>query len=313
MDKIAVLIPCYNESRTIQKVVEDFKKVLPEAVVYVYDNNSTDGTDEIARRAGAVVRYEYKQGKGNVIRRMFRDVEAECYIIIDGDDTYPVEAAPEMIRPVFEKNADMVVGDRLSSTYFTENKRAFHNFGNSLVRKSINLLFGADIKDMMTGYRAFSYLFVKSFPVLSKGFEIETEMSIHAADKNLQVENVIVEYRDRPEGSVSKLNTFSDGFRVLRTIARMYQTYKPMNFFGLLSAVLAALSIGFMIPVIVHYTKTGLVPHFPTLIVCGFAMLAAMQSFFSGLILKTMGQKNRQDFEMELQRLKIRRDKLSED
>ncbi len=313
MDKIAVLIPCYNESRTIQKVVEDFKKVLPEAVVYVYDNNSTDGTDEIARRAGAVVRYEYKQGKGNVIRRMFRDVEAECYIIIDGDDTYPVEAAPEMIRPVFEKNADMVVGDRLSSTYFTENKRAFHNFGNSLVRKSINLLFGADIKDMMTGYRAFSYLFVKSFPVLSKGFEIETEMSIHAADKNMQVENVIVEYRDRPEGSVSKLNTFSDGFRVLRTIARMYQTYKPMNFFGLLSAVLAALSIGFMIPVIVHYTKTGLVPHFPTLIVCGFAMLAAMQSFFSGLILKTMGQKNRQDFEMELQRLKIRRDKLSED
>ena len=207
----------------------------------------------------------------------------------------------------------MVVGDRLSSTYFTENKRAFHNFGNSLVRKSINLLFGADIKDMMTGYRAFSYLFVKSFPVLSKGFEIETEMSIHAADKNMQVENVIVEYRDRPEGSVSKLNTFSDGFRVLRTIARMYQTYKPMNFFGLLSAVLAALSIGFMIPVIVHYTKTGLVPHFPTLIVCGFAMLAAMQSFFSGLILKTMGQKNRQDFEMELQRLKIRRDKLSED
>ena len=313
MDKIAVLIPCYNESRTIQKVVEDFKKVLPEAVVYVYDNNSTDGTDEIARRAGAVVRYEYKQGKGNVIRRMFRDVEAECYIIIDGDDTYPVEAAPEMIRPVFEKNADMVVGDRLSSTYFTENKRAFHNFGNSLVRKSINLLFGADIKDMMTGYRAFSYLFVKSFPVLSKGFEIETEMSIHAADKNMQVENVIVEYRDRPEGSVSKLNTFSDGFRVLRTIARMYQTYKPMNFFGLLSAVLASLSIGFMIPVIVHYTKTGLVPHFPTLIVCGFAMLAAMQSFFSGLILKTMGQKNRQDFEMELQRLKIRRDKLSED
>lgn len=313
MDKIAVLIPCYNESRTIQKVVEDFKRVLPEAVVYVYDNNSTDGTDEIARRAGAIVRYEYKQGKGNVIRRMFRDIEAECYIMIDGDDTYPVEAAPNMIRPVFERNADMVVGDRLSSTYFTENKRAFHNFGNSLVRKSINLLFDADIKDMMTGYRAFSYLFVKSFPVLSKGFEIETEMSIHAADKNMQVENVIVEYRDRPEGSVSKLNTFSDGFRVLRTIARMYQTYKPMNFFGLLSAVLAALSVGFMIPVIVHYTKTGLVPHFPTLIVCGFAMLAAMQSFFSGLILKTMGQKNRQDFEMELQRLKIRRDELSGD
>lgn len=310
MDRIAVLIPCYNESRTIEKVVEDFKRVLPEAVVYVYDNNSTDGTDEIARKAGAIVRYEYKQGKGNVIRRMFRDIDAECYIIIDGDDTYPVEAAPEMIAPVFERNADMVVGDRLSSTYFTENKRAFHNFGNSLVRKSINMLFDADIKDMMTGYRAFSYLFVKSFPVLSKGFEIETEMSIHAADKNMQVENVIVEYRDRPEGSVSKLNTFSDGFRVLRTIGRMYQTYKPMNFFGLLSVILAALSVLFMIPVVIDYTKTGLVPHFPTLIVCGFAMLAAMQAFFSGLILKTMGQKNRQDFEMELQNIKIRRDEM---
>ena len=296
MDKIAVLIPCYNESRTIQKVVEDFKRVLPEAVIYVYDNNSTDGTDEIARAAGAVVRYEYKQGKGNVIRRMFRDIDAECYVIIDGDDTYPAEAAPEMISCIFGRNADMVVGDRLSSTYFTENKRAFHNFGNTLVRKSINLLFDADIKDMMTGYRAFSYLFVKSFPVLSKGFEIETEMSIHAADKNMQVENVIVDYRDRPAGSVSKLNTFSDGFRVLMTIARMYQTYKPLNFFGMLAAALAALSVIFMIPILIDYSKTGLVPHFPTLIVCGFAMLAAMQSFFSGLILNTMGQKNLHDF-----------------
>ncbi|MCI9426528.1 MAG: glycosyltransferase [Eubacterium sp.] len=310
MDKIAVLIPCYNESRTIQKVVEDFKRVLPEAVIYVYDNNSTDGTDEIARAAGAVVRYEYKQGKGNVIRRMFRDIDAECYVIIDGDDTYPAEAAPEMISCIFGRNADMVVGDRLSSTYFTENKRAFHNFGNTLVRKSINLLFDADIKDMMTGYRAFSYLFVKSFPVLSKGFEIETEMSIHAADKNMQVENVIVDYRDRPAGSVSKLNTFSDGFRVLMTIARMYQTYKPLNFFGMLAAALAALSVIFMIPILIDYSKTGLVPHFPTLIVCGFAMLAAMQSFFSGLILNTMGQKNRQDFEMELQTIRIHRDEL---
>ena len=310
MDKIAVLIPCYNESRTIQKVVEDFKRVLPEAVIYVYDNNSTDGTDEIARAAGAVVRYEYKQGKGNVIRRMFRDIDAECYVIIDGDDTYPAEAAPEMISCIFGRNADMVVGDRLSSTYFTENKRAFHNFGNTLVRKSINLLFDADIKDMMTGYRAFSYLFVKSFPVLSKGFEIETEMSIHAADKNMQVENVVIEYRDRPAGSVSKLNTFSDGFRVLMTIARMYQTYKPLNFFGMLAAALAALSVIFMIPILIDYSKTGLVPHFPTLIVCGFAMLAAMQSFFSGLILNTMGQKNRQDFEMELQTIRIHRDEL---
>lgn len=310
MDRIAVLIPCYNESRTIQKVVEDFKRVLPEAVIYVYDNNSTDGTDEIAKKAGAIVRYEYKQGKGNVIRRMFRDIDAECYVMIDGDDTYPVEAAPEMIARVFEHSADMVVGDRLSSTYFTENKRAFHNFGNSLVRKSINLLFDANIKDMMTGYRAFSYLFVKSFPVLSKGFEIETEMSIHAADKNLQVENVIVDYRDRPEGSVSKLNTFSDGFRVLRTIARMYQTYKPLNFFGMLAAVLAVLAVGFMIPILIDYSRTGLVPHFPTLIVCGFAMLAAMLSFFTGLILNAMGQKNRQDFEMTLGTIRIRQDEL---
>ncbi len=312
MDKIAVLVPCYNESRTIKKVVEDFKRVLPEAVIYIYDNNSTDGTDEIARGAGAIVRYEYKQGKGNVIRRMFRDIDAECYIMIDGDDTYPAEAAPEMVKMVFEQNADMVVGDRLSSTYFTENKRPFHNFGNSLVRKSINVLFETDIKDIMTGYRAFSYLFVKTFPVLSKGFEIETEMSIHAADKNMQVEKVVIEYRDRPEGSVSKLNTFSDGFRVLKTIARLYQTYKPMNFFGIIAAVLALLSIGFMIPILIQYGQTGLVPHFPTLIACGFVMLAAIQSFFSGLILTTLGQKNRQDFEMQLQTMRIQRDKLSQ-
>ena len=312
MDKIAVLVPCYNESRTIKKVVEDFKRVLPEAVIYIYDNNSTDGTDEIARGAGAIVRYEYKQGKGNVIRRMFRDIDAECYIMIDGDDTYPAEAAPEMVKMVFEQNADMVVGDRLSSTYFTENKRPFHNFGNSLVRKSINVLFETDIKDIMTGYRAFSYLFVKTFPVLSKGFEIETEMSIHAADKNMQVENVVIEYRDRPEGSVSKLDTFSDGFRVLKTIARLYQTYKPMNFFGIIAAVLALLSIGFMIPILIQYGQTGLVPHFPTLIACGFVMLAAIQSFFSGLILTTLGQKNRQDFEMQLQTMRIQRDKLSQ-
>ena len=312
MDKIAVLVPCYNESRTIKKVVEDFKRVLPEAVIYIYDNNSTDGTDEIARGAGAIVRYEYKQGKGNVIRRMFRDIDAECYIMIDGDDTYPAEAAPEMVKMVFEQNADMVVGDRLSSTYFTENKRPFHNFGNSLVRKSINVLFETDIKDIMTGYRAFSYLFVKTFPVLSKGFEIETEMSIHAADKNMQVENVVIEYRDRPEGSVSKLNTFSDGFRALKTIARLYQTYKPMNFFGIIAAVLALLSIGFMIPILIQYGQTGLVPHFPTLIACGFVMLAAIQSFFSGLILTTLGQKNRQDFEMQLQTMRIQRDKLSQ-
>ena len=303
MDKIAVLIPCYNESKTIEKVVTDFKRVLPEAVIYVYDNNSTDHTDEIARKAGAVVRYEHRQGKGNVIRRMFREIDAECYIMTDGDDTYPAESAPEMIKKVLERNVDMVVGDRLSSTYFTENKRPFHNFGNSLVRKSINLLFNTDIKDIMTGYRAFSYQFVKSFPVLSKGFEIETEMSIHAADKNMFVENVIIEYRDRPEGSVSKLNTYSDGVRVLRTIARLYRTYKPMNFYGVVAAVLAVLSVGFLIPILVKYSQTHLVPNFPTLFVCGFVMLAAIQSFFSGMILQTISQKNRQDFEMELQHI----------
>lgn len=303
MDKIAVLIPCYNESKTIAKVVTDFKKVLPEAVVYVYDNNSSDGTDKIAREAGAVVRYEYQQGKGNVIRRMFREIDAHCYIMADGDDTYPAEFAPEMVSKVLDRKVDMVVGDRLSSTYFTENKRPFHNFGNSLVRKSINMMFKSEIKDIMTGYRAFSYQFVKSFSVLSKGFEIETEMSIHAVDKNMLLENVIIDYRDRPEGSESKLNTFSDGFKVLKTIARLYRNYKPMEFFGILSAVLAVLAAVFFIPVLGEYIQTGTVPNFPTLIVCGFSVLAAIQSFFAGLILQNMVQKNRQDFEMELHRI----------
>lgn len=300
MDKIAVLIPCYNESKTIKKVVEDFKKELPEATIYVYDNNSTDGTAQIALDAGAVVRYEYQQGKGNVIRRMFRDIDAECYIMADGDDTYPAEFAPAMVEKVLERNVDMVVGDRLSSTYFEENKRPFHNFGNWIVRKSINVLFKSDIKDIMTGYRAFSYQFAKTFPVLSKGFEIETEMSIHAIDKNMFVENVVIEYRDRPEGSESKLNTYSDGMKVIFTIMRLFRTYKPLSFFGLVGSILALLAIGFFIPVMVEYINTGLVENFPTLIVCGFTMIAAIQSFFAGLTLQTMVQKNRQDFEMKL-------------
>ena len=303
MDKIAVLIPCYNESKTIRKVVTDFKKVLPEAVVYVYDNNSTDHTDKIAREAGAVVRYEYQQGKGNVIRRMFREIDAECYIMADGDDTYPAEFAPEMAEKVLNKKVDMVVGDRLSSTYFTENKRPFHNFGNSLVRKAINVMFKTEIKDIMTGYRAFSYQFVKSFPVLSKGFEIETEMSIHAVDKNMLLDNVIIEYRDRPEGSESKLNTYSDGFKVLKTIGRLFKNYKPLSFFGTISAILMVLALIFFIPVFSTYLKIGQVPNFPTLIVCGFAVLAAIQSLFSGMILQNIVQKNRQDFEMELHRI----------
>lgn len=304
MDKIAVLIPCYNESKTIEKVVTDFKRELPEATIYVYDNNSTDGTDKIAEAAGAVVRYEYQQGKGNVIRRMFRDIDAECYIMTDGDDTYPAEYAREMVNKVLERNVDMVVGDRLSSTYFEENKRPFHNFGNSIVRSSINRLFKSNIKDIMTGYRAFSYLFVKTFPVLSKGFEIETEMSIHAVDKNLFVENVIIDYRDRPEGSESKLNTYSDGFKVLRTIFRLFKNYKPMQFFSLLAFVLAVISAIFFAPVFIAFLKTGVVEKMPTLIVSGFTMLAAIQSLFSGLILATMTQKNRQDFEMQLMNMK---------
>lgn len=300
MDKIAVLIPCYNEEKTIGKVVSDFKAVLPEAVIYVYDNRSTDNTAKIAAQAGAVVRREYVQGKGNVIRRMFREIDAQCYIMADGDDTYPAEFAPEMAKLVLEKKVDMVVGDRLSSTYFTENKRPFHNFGNSLVRKSINALFGSDIKDVMTGYRAFGYNFVKTYPVLSHGFEIETDMTIHAVDKNMLVENVIIDYRDRPDGSESKLNTYSDGFKVMRTILKLYKDYKPLRFFSAIAAVLIILALIFFIPVLIEYIETGLVPNFPTLIVCGFCVTAALMSYFSGLILSTMVQQNRQDFEYKL-------------
>ena len=302
MDKIAVLIPCYNESVTIEKVIKDWKKELPEAVIYVYDNNSSDNTDEIARKAGAIVRYEYRQGKGNVIRRMFREIDAEAYIMVDGDDTYPAEFGRKMADMVIKRHVDMVVGDRLSSTYFEENKRPFHNFGNSLVRRSINALFKSDIKDIMTGYRAFSYQFVKSFPVLSKGFEIETEMSIHALDKNMYVDNLIIDYRDRPNGSESKLNTYSDGIKVLKTIVKLFRNYKPLAFFGGISLILILIALGFFIPVLVTYIKTALVPSFPTLIVCGFTVIAAIQSFFSGLQLQTIVQKNRQDFEMELVR-----------
>lgn len=304
MDKIAVLIPCYNESKTIEKVVTDFKRVLgDEAVIYVYDNNSKDGTDEIARRAGAVVRYEYQQGKGNVIRRMFRDIDAECYLMVDGDDTYPAENAPAMVEKVLGKQADMVVGDRLSSTYFTENKRPFHNFGNSFVRSSINKLFKADIRDIMTGYRAFSYQFVKTFPVLSKGFEIETEMTICAIDRNMYLENVVIPYRDRAEGSESKLNTLSDGFRVLLTIGKLFRDYRPFLFFGSIALVLALISGGFFLPILLEYLKSGMVPQFPTLIICGFVAVAAIQSFFSGLILESLRHKSRQDFERTLHQI----------
>jgi len=297
MDKIAVLIPCYNEEPTIGKVVRDAYAALPEATVYVYDNNSKDRTVECAREAGAVIRYEYKQGKGNVIRRMFREIEAECYLMIDGDDTYPLEHAREMVDLVLNKHADMVVGDRLSSTYFEENKRPFHNFGNSIVRKSINVLFKSDIKDIMTGYRAFNYSFVKTFPVISKGFEIETEMTIHAVNYNLQVENVVVDYRDRPAGSESKLNTYSDGAKVLWKILQLFKNYRPLSFFGTISLVLFLIACILFIPVLIEYLTTGLVPRFPTLIVSGFMVVAALQSLFSGFILSEVCHTERRNFE----------------
>lgn len=300
MDKIAVLIPCFNESQTIKKVISDWKRELPEAVIYVYDNNSSDQTAEYAKEAGAIVRYEYQQGKGNVIRRMFREIDAQAYIMVDGDDTYPAEYGRRMVNHVLEKGADMVIGDRLSSTYFSENKRLFHNFGNTIVRKMINLLFRSDIKDIMTGYRAFSFNFVKTFPVLSKGFEIETEMSIHAIDKNMRMENEVIEYRDRPEGSMSKLNTYSDGIRVLKTILRLYRVYRPWRFYSMLSLLLAVISTCFFLPVFLDYLKTGEVLQFPTLIVCGFVYLASIISFFAGGILSSIVEKNRQDFEVNL-------------
>ena len=309
MDQIAVLIPCYNESSTIARVVSDFRRVLPEATVYVYDNNSTDGTGEIARQAGAVVRHEYMQGKGNVIRRMFREIEAEVYLMVDGDDTYPAEYGRAMVDLVLQKHVDMVVGDRLSSTYFSENKRPFHNFGNMFVRWSINKLFRSDIRDIMTGYRAFSYQFVKTFPVLSKGFEIETEMSIFALDKNMFIDQVVVDYRDRPEGSQSKLNTYFDGLKVIGTVVRLYKNYKPFAFFGFLALLLFIIAVAFFIPVLLTYIRTGTVPNFPTLIVCGFTVIGALEAFFSGMQLQTMVQKNRQDFEMELHRCQERLDR----
>lgn len=300
MDKIAVLIPCYNEEPTIRKVVEDAKRVLPEAVVYVYDNNSTDETARIAAEAGAVVRYERLQGKGNVIRRMFRDIDACCYVMVDGDDTYPMEQAREMVDAVLQRGVDMVIGDRLSSTYYMENKRPFHNMGNALVKGVINRLFDCDIQDIMTGYRAFSYSFVKTFPVLSKGFEIETEMTIHAVYNNMHLENVVVDYRDRPEGSVSKLNTFADGLRVIKTIIKLFKNYRPFGFFFSLTILLSIVAVAMFIPVLLDFLNTGLVERFPTLIVCGFIEVAALQAFFAGMILSDMAQKNRRDFELKL-------------
>ena len=307
MSKIAVLIPCYNESLTIEKVVNDYRNALPNAEVYVYDNNSTDHTDEIARNAGAIVRYEYRQGKGNVIRSMFRDIEADCYLMIDGDDTYPAENAREMCELVLQGKADMVIGDRLSSTYFEENKRPFHNFGNEIVRRAINVLWHPkkNILDVMTGYRAFSPMFVKSFPILSKGFEIETEMTIHALDKNLLIQSMPVQYRDRPAGSESKLNTYTDGMKVLLTIFNLYRDYQPLKFFGMIALLLAVVSLILFMPVFAEFLKTGLVPRFPTLIVSTVMMLTAFLSLVCGLILDTHAKNSRKNFEVQMNMIKM--------
>lgn len=313
MDNCAILIPCYNEETTIRKVVRDWRAEIPEAVIYVYDNNSTDRTAEIACAEGAVVRKEYQQGKGNVIRRMFREIDARCYIMIDGDDTYPVEYGRQMMHEILDKKTDMVIGDRLSSTYFVENKRPFHNFGNSLVRFTINHLFKSDIRDIMTGYRAFSFSFVKTFPVLSAGFEIETEMTIHAVDKSMQVSNMVIEYRDRPHGSESKLHTYSDGFKVLKTIAALYKNYKPLNFFGILALVLVFVAGILFAPIFLTYLRTGLVPRFPTLIVSGSIIIAALQSFFSGMVLDTIAKRNRQEFEVHLIAAEMKYKEMSQD
>ena len=304
MDKIAVIIPCYNEGVTIEKVIKDFKNILPEAAIYVYDNNSTDGTDKKAKEAGAIVRYEYRQGKGNVIRSMFRDIDAQCYLMVDGDDTYPAESAPEMVELVLKKGVDMVIGDRLSSTYFTENKRRFHNFGNRIVRNLINWLFHSNIKDIMTGYRAFTYLFVKSFPILSKGFEIETEMTIHALDKNFLLEEMAVCYRDRSDGSESKLNTVSDGIKVLKTIATLFRDYKPLVFFSVVSAVCNLAALGLFLPVLLEYFATGYVFRFPTLIVSGVLATIGILMWICGLILHVVVKKHRQLYELFLNQLK---------
>ena len=297
---VAVLIPCYNEAATVEAVVTSFRAVLPDACIYVYDNNSTDGTAALAEKAGAIVRHELCQGKGNVIRRMFREVEADCYVMVDGDNTYPAEDAPKMVEMVLNHQVDMVIGDRLSSTYFAENKRPFHNLGNRMVRSLVCRLWHTQVHDIMTGYRAFSRRFVKLFPVMTSQFEIETEMTIHALDKRFVLREVPVAYRDRPDGSESKLNTFGDGIKVLKTIFTLFKEYKPLRFFGWLALLLALVAIGLFIPVLADYLHTGLVPRFPTLIVSVFLGLAALQSFFTGLCLDVMVEKDRKSYELSV-------------
>jgi glycosyltransferase involved in cell wall biosynthesis len=297
--KVAILIPCYNEAITIAKVVDDFKHVMPEADVYVYDNNSTDGTGDIAREHGAIVRRELRQGKGFVVRSMFRQVDADIYVMVDGDDTYPAEAAPALITPILAGDADMVIGDRLSNgAYAQENKRAFHGLGNSMVRGIINGLYHANIRDIMTGYRAFSRIFVKTYPVLAKGFEIETDLSVHALDKDFIVSEVPIDYRDRPQGSFSKLNTFSDGMKVLVTILNLFKDYKPLAFFSWCSLLFFAFGLIIGVPVVLEYARTGLVPRFPSAILAMGLVLVSLLLFICGLILDTTVKGVRKNYEL---------------
>ena len=299
---IAVLLPCYNEEVTIGKVVRDFKNSLPDATIYVYDNNSTDRTAEIAEAEGAIVRREPRQGKGNVIRAMFEDIDADVYVMADGDDTYPADAAPAMVAKVLE-GYDMVIGDRLSSTYFQENKRPFHNFGNRLVRGSINHLFRAHVTDIMTGYRAFSFTFVKTYPVLSRGFEVETEMTIHSLNNNLRLYEMPIQYRDRPEGSVSKLDTVGDGIKVMSTIFRMIREYKPLPFFGGLGLIIGIVGIVLCGTVTFEFAKTGVVTHFPTLIGAVMLVITGLLLIIAGIILDVMAKNDRKTFVLDTNKI----------
>lgn len=305
MSRTAILIPCYNEECTIAKVISDFQRDMPWADIYVYDNNSTDNTAQIAKDCGAIVRHEYKQGKGNVVRSMFRDIEADCYIMVDGDDTYPSHNAPGLERAVLEGRADMAIGDRLSSTYFEENNRRFHNVGNMLVRDMINMIYGSKVHDIMTGMRAFSYDFVKSFPVLSKGFEIETEMTVFALDNNFKIYEEPIDYRDRPEGSVSKLNTYKDGIRVIKTIVSLFKDTKPLLFFSSVAAVIMVLALALFIPVLIEYFNTGLVPRMPSLMVSVGLMIFSLMSFNSGVTLSVLKRQERQGIERHLTTIRM--------
>jgi len=305
MPTIAVLIPCYNEAQTIASVIRDFQQNLPQAKIYVYDNNSTDGTDRIARENGAIVRYERRQGKGNVIRSMFRDIDADCYIMVDGDDTYPASFAPAFVEEILSGRADMVVGDRLSSTYFTENQRPFHNSGNLLVRNLINWLYRTNLKDIMSGARAFNRDFVKTFPVLAKGFEIETEMSIFALDNNFKIIEKAIDYRDRPEGSVSKLSTFQDGFRVLATIGRLFCDSRPFAFFSTIALLVLFVFCAFFIPILVQFLETGVVAKFPTLILISSLVIISSLLFTCGLLLSVLKRQNRQSFEQRMTMIRM--------